>query len=151
MVEKTKVDLYNFLAKINAGDVTFLNSLSAEDKKSLAPVVVMQWLTGTNDKQQIVLMNHLVNPLVFKLYKHQDLLFKLMMASCTKPPKRFAWIKTNKVSKHPLSTEVISQYYKCSTREAEAYYPILSKDDILEMWDALGNNDKELLAKLKKE
>lgn len=146
-----KIDLYEFLDHITKGDRDYLNSLSEADLKSLAPVLVMRWLTGTTDAKQIRYLNHLVNPLVFRLYQHPQLLYKLMMTSSTNTTKRYDWVKKGKpASKTPISLDIVKRSYRCTEREALIYLPLIKKEDIVEMAEALGE-DKELIKKLQKE
>lgn len=145
-----KVDLFDFLNKVSKSDISYLASLSNEDKKSLAPLIVMRWLSGVSDKKQIQYLNNFVNPLVFNMYHHSDLLFKLMMASCTDGSKRFKWIKNKPNRKNALSVSIISQYYKCSEREAREYFKLLSQTDIIEMANELGET-QDIIGKLNKE
>ena len=150
-VEKPKVDLFKALDRLNAADVSFFNGLTSDEKKSLAPVVIMRWLSCTKDKKQIVHLNHLVNPLVFNMYQQPELLFKLMMASCSGTPKRFQWIKKASLNKkQPTSIEIIKRFYQCSTLEAKRYIQLHTIDDIIEMAGELGE-DSTLIEKLKKE
>lgn len=136
-----KVDLFVALEKVSTTDIKFFNSLSDSDKKSLAPVVVMRWLTGTKDKQQIQFINHFVNPFVFSLYSHPDLQFKLMMSSCTGSAKRYRWIKKEQSKKVTQELEIIMQYCDVGYREAKEYYSLLTNDDIDLMKAELGIND----------
>ena len=148
--DKPKLDLFSVLDKFSTINIDYFNKLSDDDKKSLAPVVIMRWLSGTKDKTQILNINHFVNPVVFNMYSHQDLLFKLMMASCSGKSQRFKWLKRNTTSKKPISIEIIKNYYKCSTREAKNYLAIHSVDDLIIMIEELGE-DSALIDKLKKE
>jgi hypothetical protein len=145
-----KIDLFDFLHHISKGDLVYLQSLSDADKKSLAPLLMMRWLSGTNDGKQIRYLNHLVNPLVFNLWQHPDLLYKLMMVSCHTPSKRFSYPKRAKVETRPMSIDVITRVYKCNVREARQYFPLLTTEDIVEMAEMLGE-DKEFVKKLAKE
>jgi hypothetical protein len=151
MTEAKKPDLFGFLAKLSVSDFKYVDALPEADKKTFAPVVIMRWLSGTTDKKQIRYLNHFVNPMVFNMYQHPDMAFRLMMASCTGAARKYSWIKRNKkTEKSTLSVEVIKAYYQCSAREAQQYLSVLSKDDLMEMAEALGY-EKELLKKLKKE
>lgn len=149
-VEKPKVDLFLSLDKITSGDIEFFNKMPPDEKKQLAPLIVMRWLSGVQDKKQILQLNHIVNQLVFSIHQHPDLLLKLMMASSTDAKKRFRYIKKETTSKHPISMDILERWYKCSTSEAKQYFPLHTKEDILEMASDLGE-DQALIEKLKKE
>jgi hypothetical protein len=151
MTDEKKPDLFTFLAKISVGDHKYVSAISDEDKKSLPPLVVMRWLTGTTDEKQIRYLNHFVNPMVFNLSGHSDLLYKMMMSSCTGSSRKYSWIKRNKkTERSPMAIEVIKAYHSCSTREARSYLPLMTKDNLREMSEALGY-DNDQLKKLAKE
>lgn len=150
-IEKPKVDLFKVLPKLNSADLSYWQSLNVDEKKTLAPVVVMRWLSCVKDKKQVVHLNHLVNSLVFNMYHHSELLFKLMMASCTDGTKRYQWLKKNTIlKKKPLQLGIIKRFYKCSLLEAKEYIQGHSFDDIVEMAQDLGE-DNDLIDKLRKE
>src|SRR6266851_5177799 len=119
-----KVDLFKFLDRLNNSDIDFFEHLTAENKKSFAPIVILRWLSGTTDKKSINYLNHLVNSLIFNLYKHPDLLFKLMMASSSGGSKKFKWLKNNKQKKQSISIDILKKYYSCNTYEANQYLQI---------------------------
>jgi hypothetical protein len=146
-----KIDLFDFLGKLSQTNLNYFHGLTANEKKGFSPLVIMRWLSGTSDKKQIQYLNHLINPVVFKLYHHPNLAFKLLMASCTGTSKRFKWVKkTASISKTPLALDVAKRYYRCSSREAKDYLTILTKEEILDLAIFLGE-DKSFLDKLKKE
>lgn len=143
MTSKTdKVDIFEVLGKISDGDLAYIHSLTQAQKKTLAPVVLLRWLTGVRNAKQIKYLNSFVNPLVFSLYQHQDLLLKLMMSSTVVKGQRFKWIKKKPNEKISLSLDVIQRYYKCSPREAKEYLPLISADDLIEMASILGEDNK---------
>lgn len=137
-----KVDIIEVLNKISDGDRNYFDNLSPTQKKSLAPIVLLRWLTGVRSAKQIKYLNTFVNPLVFKLHQHQDLLLKLMMASVTEKKQRFKWIKKKLNEKVSMSMDVIQRYYRCNEREAKDYLPLISADDLIEMANSLGEDVK---------
>lgn len=144
-------NLFDFFSKVDKGDFEAISKLSDTEKKSMAPIVLMRWLSGTSSKKQIQYINHILNPVVFGLYKHPDLLFKLMVSCSDGAQKRYKWIKKEgKIKKRPLALDVIIRHCDCGMREAQIYIDSLSKDDILEMALQLGD-DKASIDKLKKE
>lgn len=144
-------NLFDFFSKVDKGDFDAISKLSDAEKKSMAPIVIMRWLSGTSSKKQIQYINHILNPVVFDLYKHPDLLFQLMAACSDGTQKRYKWIKKEgKIKKRPLALDVIKRHCDCTIREAQIYIDSLSKDDILAMALELGD-DKASIDKLKKE
>ena len=146
-----KVDIFNLLDKVSRGDKNVWNSYSPEEQKTISPLIIMRWLSGTSSARQIVYLNVLVNHLVFTLGKHPDLLMKLMACCTDKRPSRYQWIGQKKGESGKKRTiEVIQQFYNYSAREAKTVIHLLSKDDIISKAEALGW-EKEEITKLKKE
>lgn len=144
-------NIFDFFKLLDNCDLSKLSQLSEAEKKKLSPVVLIKWLASTPDKEHLLNLNAIVNPLIFGLYKHQDLLFKLMMACSNSKYKKYKWIKTGNInSKHDNILSVISQYYNCSKTEADSYYKTLNNSDILEMCSEL-NLDITQIEKIKKE
>lgn len=146
-----KLDIFDLLSKISSsksGDI--YSSLSNDERKGFAPLVVMRWLTGTSDERQIMLTNEFVNPYVFPLAKNPHLLMKLMQATNSKTGKRYQWLGIKSKKKNNETLKVISEFYGMSMREVRLLNPLPSEDEIIEMAESLGYQ-KDELTKLKKE
>lgn len=149
-MKKNSLDIFEVINKITKCDIDYFNKLSESDKKTIAPFVLMKWLTGTKDKKQITNINHIFNPLIFGLSKHQDLLIKLLMVCCTNSNRVKYVKKTAKVEKKPVTLNMIAKYQKCSLMEAKLYLDLYSKEEIIEIIELLGE-DVSLLKELEKE
>lgn len=145
-----KVDMFELLRHIDKKDIGFYDSLTDEQKKSVVPLLAMRWLSsGTANQTQ--LLNTVANPLVFRMYKHPALLYKLLVACSDGKERRYKWIKKKSKDKSsPVSVEVISLYYGCSKKDAIRYKKRLTLDDVIDMADSLGY-DKEKVQKIKAE
>ena len=145
-----KLDIFDVLKHIDKRDVAFFDSLSDEDKKQFVPLLTMRWLSsGTN--LQTELTNSVVNPMVFRMYKHPGVLYKLMVACSDGKSRRYQWIKKKSKDKScPVSAEVISIYYQCSKKEAARFKNMLTLEDVLDMGESLGY-DSDQLKKIKAE
>lgn len=144
-------DLFEGLAQLSAGNLSWYDDLPAEDKKTAAPFVIARWLTGTADQAQLVRINTFANPYLFALGAEKALLFKLLAAATTGKTRRYYWLKApGAKATVKLRLEVIKQYYDASTREAAIYSPAVPNADVMEMAEALGW-DQEELKKLQKE
>lgn len=152
MTKKTyKLDIFNTLGQINQKNTEFFQGLTEDEKKGFQPMVTMRWMSGTSSPLQVVLLNELVNPYVFSLPNHKDLLFKLMTL-CSSGKQRNKWITrkdTDRVNcKH--SIEVIKNHYGYSTQSAYDVLPLLNADTIISMAEDQGIQ-KDILTKLKAE
>lgn len=144
-----KLNIFDILSKLNNKDYQYYSELSDIDKKQLAPLVLMRWLSGTKSDEQIIILNQCANPYMFSLYKHPDLLWKLMCISTSGGFKRYKWMKSNTKSTSK-AIDVIKKYYKYSDDQANQVRHLLSKEDVFEMARDLGY-DKPQLASLEKE
>jgi hypothetical protein len=149
--KKNRLDIFKVLERIDLQDKTFYTKLSKEDKKLFVPIVVMQWLSCSNNVSQNILLNEIVNKNIFTLYKHPELLYKLMTI-CTNGKKNFyKWKKpANKNINFPLSINIIKESLGYSTKNAIQSLPSLKNDDILEIARDLAYDDTKI-KDLKKE
>ncbi len=145
-----KLDIFDTLKHIDKRDIAYFDGLSPELQKSFAPVMFMRWFSSGNAMQTRV-TNAILNPMVFRMYKHPSLLYRLMVACSDGKQKRYAWIKKKSKNKTaPTVVNTISAYYECSKKDAERYRKMLKPEDVLEMADELGY-DKDVVKKLKAE
>lgn len=146
-----KVDIFKVLDSLSRGDKNVWESFTEEEQKSISPLILMRWLSGTSSQRQIVYLNELANHLIFVLAKHPSLLLKVLSCCTDKRPGRFQWIPQKKSSgSKKLSVKVLQEYYNYSSREAMMYLHLVNKDNMVKMAEELGW-EKDELTKLKKE
>lgn len=152
MAKEYKLDIFNLLSNVNAKNTKFYGTLSDEEIKEITPFVLMRWLSGTNDAYQIYMLNEVLNPFVFKLSKHKELLVDLMVLSASGQTKRCKYVKTKskKTTNTPKAVAVIKQYFGYSTLDAIEALPLLTNANIVSFAEDLGTQKPELAA-LKKE
>lgn len=150
MAKEYKLDIFKLLAAIDKGDYHYYDKLSDEEKKDFSPLVVMRWMSGTDDPRQTIFLNELANPIVYSLNKHPGLMYKLLVCSSSKVQHRYKWVGNKKGSTKPKSLEVIKKYYGYSTRAAEDVRSLLSAAAIIEMAEELAYQ-KDEITKLKAE
>ncbi len=145
-----KVDIFELLKRVDARDIEFYESLSQPEKNSVAPVVALRWFSSGSD-QHVHLSNFVINPVVFPLYKHPGLLYKMMVACSDGKKKRYSWVKKKSKDKSaPNADKTIAEYYQCSVKDASSYRRKLASEDILEMAEDMGY-DAERIKKIKAE
>lgn len=145
-----KVDIFTVLDNIDAGNVNFYDNLSEEEQKSISMVVLMQWMHGMDNTQQLKAIESIVNPFIYSLASHKSLLFKLMTIASSGTKKRYNWASKAKQKTMPISTTAISQFYGLSKSASRNYISLLGKQGIIDIALELGYDDSEL-KKLKKE
>jgi hypothetical protein len=151
MATDYKLDIFDTLKKIDnrkSGDI--YSKLTTDEKKGFFPLIVMQWMAGCSDEQQIMLLNEFANPSIFTLAKHPHLLMKILQACSTKVPKRYQWVAIKGKKKNTEIVKVVQEYFDMSEREVKLLNPFPPEAEVLQMAEELGWQ-KDELAKLKKE
>ena len=144
-----KLDIFKLLRELSSGDLTIWNSLTEEEQKGFAPLVVMRWMSGTQDMAQVAALNEFANRAVFPLAKHPGLLMKVLAACSSRRTSRYQWIGLKKSSKDKLTQKVIRDFFVCSSVEARKLL-VPPQDEIIQMAEELGWQ-KDEMAELKKE
>lgn len=147
-----KITIFDILAKIDAKDVNFYANLPPEVQKAEHPLVLMKWMAGTNDRMQIMLLNEIVNPYVFSLYKHKPLVMQMLTICASGQRKRYKWtkLKKTKTSKYPTLVLLLSQTFNYSHKLATEAVRFVQPDQFLIYAEQIGWQ-KEELSKVKKE
>ena len=150
--KKHKFDIFDVLGKINKKNHTFFREMPQEQQKAIAPVVLMRWMSGVNDARQIFFLNEVVNPYVFPLAKHPELLIDLITICAPGKFQKYKWHKSlnKRASSTPIAISVVRGYFGYSQREAQDSLPILSNDEVKDYAEQLGYQ-KEEITKLNKE
>jgi hypothetical protein len=147
-----KLDVFEVLSHIDDFDVNYYNKLSEDDKKSLAPYVLMLWMSGTKSETQMLQLNVFLNSVVFEIPNtHNGLLYNLACISSDGKRKKYNWVKKGaKSKKYPTAVDVLKRHYSCSSEEALGYVALLDYDDVVNIAMDLGEQD-DTLKKIKKE
>jgi hypothetical protein len=152
VAKEFKLDIFELLDQLNRRDLTIWSKLTEEQRKAFAPLVVERWMAGTSDKRQVVMINELVNPFVFELADHPELLMKLLSVANSGGRQRYQWMpmKAGKKTKLEHSVRAITEALSCTKSEAQEYTQLLDAEDIMTYAERMGWQ-KEELAKLKAE
>lgn len=105
------MNIFTILGHLNNRDATFFTDGDEAERKGIAPIVLMRWMTGTSDALQVIQVNASINKYAFTLYKHPDLLMK-MLASCG-PNKfrKYGWLKFEG-GKHSIKQATFELFHK---------------------------------------
>jgi len=147
MVKDYKLDIFDVMRNIDVKNRGYYSSLSDEEKKALAPIVIMRWMTGIGaSARQVYFMNEIVNPYVFSLHRHPELLVKLMMVCTGGRKSHYKWRKREKKNATGTSklVELVCSYFGYSKADASDALPLLSDDDLLSYAVQLGYQPDEL-------
>lgn len=152
MPTERKLDLFKLLDAINKKKITYYKELSEEEQKEFVPLVITRWLSGTSDIGQLVFLNEIVNPFIFDLAKHKELLYMLMTVCTNGKFKKYVWKKAKgkAIPSMPVSIGVLKQVFSYTTKEALDVVSIFNVNDIIEHAEFLGY-EKEEISKIKTE
>jgi len=152
MAKQYKLDIFKLLTEISKKNTKYFDTLSDEEIKEIAPLVLMRWQTGTNNAYQIYMLNELVNPFVFSLQKHKKLLVHLMTLCTGGISSRHKFIKrkSKKTTKMPKVVAVIKEFMDYSTKATLESLPLISNEDIISFAEQLGRQKAEMTV-IKKE
>lgn len=140
------MDIFEQISKIDSED---LEAIEDENFfKDFSPLMMLRWYSGTKDPTQIQLLNEIVNPMIFSLYKDKKLQYYLFCCCSSGKQKRYSWIKRPKKENIDVLRMVCS-YYGISANEGKHALKSLNKEDLLEILDYMGYDNK-LSSKIKK-
>lgn len=145
-----RLDIFQILGQLNRKQ-DILAHLSEDEIKQIQPFVIMRWLTGSNNAKQIYFLNELINPQVFALNRHKELVAKLLTVCTFGVSQQYKWIPpvSNNTS-FPNISDMLIKAYQCKTSEAKSIISLLSDEDILSIATELGYQQEEM-TKIKKE
>lgn len=145
------LDIFTLLEQINNKDYFFYEELTDEERKGFVPLLTMRWLSGTDEPAQIVLLNEVVNPYVFSLHNHRNLLYKLLTI-CAVKPQKYKWIKNQSKNSNKLKHVValLCKHYNYSSRRVLEIINFLSNEQILQIAEQHGLQQNEI-QEIKKE
>lgn len=146
-----KLDIFKVLDRLSCKDVNFYRKLSEDEQKALQPLVVMRWMSGTRSAQQIYFLNELVNPFVFNMAKHKELLVDLMTICAPGKSQRYFWNKalSKRTSSTPNTIGVLKDYFGYNSIDAAEVLPILDDETIISYAEQLGRQPDEIKAIIK--
>lgn len=128
-----------------------LENLNDEEIKSIQPFVLMRWLSGSTDAKQVYFLNEFVNPYVFQLSKHKQLLCHLLTVCTPGKSQRYKWNPPiSNVKAFPQISDMLSKYFNCKQSEAYEMITLLSDEDILNYASELGYQTEDV-SKIRKE
>jgi len=141
-----KFDIFKVLERLSVKDREYFLKMTEEDKKAIQPLVLMRWMSGTSEARQVFFLNEIINPFVFPLNKHKQLLLDLLEICGSGKTRRYIWnkAKNNKKTNTPKSIELIKEYYGYSTLQAKEAMTLLTDDDIMQFAWHLGKQPDEI-------
>lgn len=151
MARERSLDIFWLLGELDRKNYDLWNKLTEEQRKELSPVLVLRWMLGTRDPVQLLILNEVVNTLVFSLGSaHKELLLKLLTISTSGSSQRYQWLNLKTAGKQKLSVQLIAEHYNLSLRDAAESAKLFSAEELTEL-AALHGWQKDELKNLAKE
>lgn len=152
MAKERALDIFWLIGQIDGKNYDLWDSLTPEQQKEFSPLITMRWMAGVTDPFQLIMLNEVVNPTVFNLPEHKELLLKLLTVCSDGSHKRCSWVNYKLLStrKAKRAVGLIAEHYKMSLDEAADSIRLFSSDEILELAEMHGFQ-KEEIKELKKE
>lgn len=143
-----KLDIGTVMEAADKGKREFYTNLTDEEKKSFVPVTAQRWLSDVRDRtkqaQYILNTNTLVNPYVFTLTKHHELLWLLMSVVGCGTKQYHGYIPTkSKRSSTKLVDQMLSEIYPyCNEDEWNIVKSLYTNDDLIQLAKDMSKDDK---------
>lgn len=150
--KKYKLELSRVLNALDNGDRSFYNSLTQEEKKAYAPLVLMRYMSSLGDQSRynqyaIIATNDLVNIGFWQLSKYPDLQHLLLCAAGVGSKQYHNWIpiklKNSKTSIVDLFFREI--YPSVNDEELDMLKSMHDKNSFKQLLVDAGKSDKEII------
>lgn len=129
-----KYDIFETLRACDKHNFGFYDNLSEEDRKSIALLVLMRWMSAISDgplsQAQLMLVNESVNRDFFDLSAYPDFQWRLLASCGLGTPQRHQWIPMQKAKKKGGKVaDLVAKYWpEANSRELSILIDSLSKD-----------------------
>lgn len=142
-----KIPLNDVLQAVDRRDFGWYARLSDEHKKKWSSWLFLRYISsvkGSSAGDALLDANEFVNKHYTDLYKHEELIWKLMCLTGTGKKQFHEWIKppTSTKKKDKISEFVSEQYPYMKADEIELYRHLNSDDDIKRMAIDMAMDDK---------
>jgi hypothetical protein len=154
-----KLDLNKTLLALDRKDLEFYDSLTAEEKKSYTPLILMRYMSLLTDQNPniiyaVLATNDLVNLGFWQLTKYPDLQHLLLCLAGTGSKQYHSWIPVkNKKRSNKLHSWVLDLYPDYNEAEIKLFLSKFTADSFNEFLRDLGMSDtdiKEMVTSWKK-
>lgn len=140
-----KLDLFALLGQLDAKDFDAWSNLSEDERKEVSPYMLLRWLSGCSDPEQLVNMGHIAAPCIFEFGKKPELALMVLAACTANGRKRYRWQAPKSAPKAASkAVELIALTYKMPTKHAAEVLPMFTDAELLELGEAQGWQKDEL-------
>ena len=144
-----KLPLSDVLSAIDRKDFNWYSNLDDEKKKAWSSWLFIRYVSSSKGKDRDDLLlntNEFVNKNYGDIYKHEELIWKLMCLTSTGKKQFHEWIKppNSKIKTDAISQFVSEAYPTLNGREVELFLKLNNVSDLKQMAIDMGMSDKEV-------
>lgn len=150
MTADRKLDMFWFLSQLDDKKFDILDTLDADQRKEVSNYMLLRWMSGCDDPEQLLKLGLIATSCLFDLSKHPDLMTKVLAACAMNGRKRYRWVNYKGASKESMALELVCKEWNLTAGKAKEALELLDKDDIMELGRRHGLQPDEL-KKLEKE
>lgn len=145
------LDIFWLLGQLDAKNFDVWDTLTEEQRKEVSPYVIMRWLMGCAEPEQLVMLGDIANPCLFDFNDKKDLMLKILTTCTAGGSKRYKWVNPKGSSKTASKAlRLIASAYGMPLRHAADVRPLFKPDELIALAEAQGFQ-KDEIAELKKE
>lgn len=144
------LDLFWLLGQLDQHKPDIFAGLTPEQQKEVSCYMVLRWLSGTDNPEQIIELGTIGTSCVFELGQHPELLLQVLAACTRDGTKRYRWLPWKGIAKDSKGLELVMTQWNLSASQAKEALKVLTTDDLIAIAEGQGMQPAEVKA-LKKE
>ncbi len=141
------LDVFWVLGELDRKNYGLWDQLTEEQRKEISPYMLLRWLAGCDEPEQLVRLGDVAALCIFELGQQKELLLKLLTACTVGGSKRYQWANFKGASKKTKALELIAKVYNMPMRHAEDIASLFSPDELKELALREGTKKYDLSAR----
>lgn len=145
MAAERSVDIFWVLNQLDAKNFELWEQLDEQQRKDISPYVILRWLAGCSDPEQLVKLGEIACSCLFEFGSKKELMLKVLAACTVNGSKRYKWINPKGASKSSSKAlELIAMSYGLSLKHANDVRAQFTAAEIIELAEAQGWQKPEI-------
>jgi hypothetical protein len=139
MTQTRTLDIFWVLNQLDSKNFELWDQLTEDQRKEVSPFVILRWLTGCADPEQLVMLGEVASACLFEFGQQKELMLKVLAACTANGGKRYKWVNPKGATKSSSkAVQLIALTYKMSLRQATEVRPQFTAEEIVELATAQG-------------
>lgn len=139
MADDRKLDIFWLLGQLDSKNFDLWDQLTEEQRKEVSPFVILRWLSGCSDPEQLVLLGEVACSCLFEFGQKKELMLKVLTACTANGKKRYKWLSPKgAVKASSKAVRLIAETYSMSLAHAAEVRPQFTVDELLALAEAQG-------------